>query len=85
MGFTISLLVAGLALDDEALADQARIGVLCASLMALVLAAAIFRLGDRFWPLPRPRARRCGAPSTATATTSSAISTPRSPSSTTRT
>ncbi len=54
MGFTISLLVAGLALDDEALADQARIGVLCASLMALVLAAAIFRLGDRFWPLPPP-------------------------------
>lgn len=54
MGFTISLLVAGLALDDEALADQARIGVLCASLLALVLAAVIFRLGDRFWPLPPP-------------------------------
>ena len=54
MGFTISLLVAGLALDDEALRDQARIGVLCASLLALVLAALIFRVGDRLWPLPPP-------------------------------
>ncbi|MCL3778050.1 MULTISPECIES: Na+/H+ antiporter NhaA [unclassified Actinomyces] len=55
MGFTISLLVAGLALDDEVARDQARIGVLCASLLALGLATIIFRLGDRFWPLPEDR------------------------------
>ncbi|CAM2949132.1 Na+/H+ antiporter NhaA [Actinomyces slackii] len=54
MGFTISLLVAGLALSDEALRDQARIGVLSASLLALALAAVIFRIGDRLWPLPPP-------------------------------
>lgn len=55
MGFTISLLVVGLALNDEASRDQARIGVLCASLLALVLAAVIFRLGDRYFPLPKAK------------------------------
>ncbi|WP_127841676.1 Na+/H+ antiporter NhaA [Actinomyces wuliandei] len=52
MGFTISLLVAGLALEGEAVRDQARVGVLCASLLALVLATVIFRVGERLWPLP---------------------------------
>ncbi|WP_243106688.1 Na+/H+ antiporter NhaA [Actinomyces lilanjuaniae] len=52
MGFTISLLVAGIALEDEAASDQARIGVLSASLLALALAATIFRLGDWLRPLP---------------------------------
>ncbi|MDO5285791.1 MAG: Na+/H+ antiporter NhaA [Actinomycetia bacterium] len=52
IGFTISLLVAGLALENEAARDQARIGVLCASLGALVLAALIFRIADRVSPLP---------------------------------
>lgn len=54
MGFTISLLVANLALDDEVLCDQARVGVLAASLLALVLATVLFRLGDRLAPLPPP-------------------------------
>ena len=54
MGFTISLLVANLALDDETLRDQARLGVLLASLGALLLAAVIFRVADRVRPLPPP-------------------------------
>ena len=54
MGFTISLLVIELAIDDEALADEARIGVLAASLLALLLGWAIFSLGNRFDPLPAP-------------------------------
>ncbi|MBO3724509.1 Na+/H+ antiporter NhaA [Actinomyces bowdenii] len=52
MGFTISLLVAGIALDEEAVRDQARIGVLCASAAALALAALIFRISDYLSPLP---------------------------------
>lgn len=35
MGFTISLLVVGLAVDDPELADEARVGVLLASVVAL--------------------------------------------------
>lgn len=54
MGFTISLLVVGLALEGQATADQARVGVLLASLLALLLAALVFRLGDRLRPLPPP-------------------------------
>lgn len=38
MGFTISLLVANIALEDDSLRDQARLGVLVASLAALALA-----------------------------------------------
>lgn len=54
MGFTISLLVVGIAIDGESAQDQARIGVLAASLIALVVAWLVFRLGDRFSPLPPP-------------------------------
>lgn len=54
MGFTISLLVANLALEDEALRDQARLGVLAASLGALLLATVIFRVSERISPLPPP-------------------------------
>ncbi|KQB83474.1 Na+/H+ antiporter NhaA [Corynebacterium lowii] len=55
MGFTISLLVTGLALDDEGQQAQARMGVLGASLLAVIVAAVIFRLGDRFRPLSEPK------------------------------
>lgn len=54
MGFTISLLVVGLAIDDQAVADQARVGVLMASALALFAAWLVFRAGDRFRPLPTP-------------------------------
>lgn len=62
MGFTISLLVANLALDDETLRDQARLGVLLASLGALLLAAVIFRVADRVCPLPPPPGERLCRP-----------------------
>lgn len=54
MGFTVSLLVANIALDDESLRDQARLGVLLASLVALLLATLIFQVSNRFAPLPEP-------------------------------
>jgi len=54
MGFTISLLVVGIAIDDPDAQDQARIGVLAASALALVVAWIVFRLGDRLSPLPTP-------------------------------
>ncbi|MGB3828087.1 MAG: Na+/H+ antiporter NhaA [Ornithinimicrobium sp.] len=51
IGFTISLLIVDLALgDDEALADEARIGVLAASLIAVVVGSTLFGLGRRFGP-----------------------------------
>lgn len=47
IGFTISLFIVDLALDDDpALADQARVGVLSASLLAALLGWAIFRIAD---------------------------------------
>jgi Na+/H+ antiporter NhaA len=45
IGFTISLFIVDLALPDPALADQARIGVFAASLIAAGLGALIFWLG----------------------------------------
>ncbi|GMA42254.1 Na+/H+ antiporter NhaA [Mobilicoccus caccae] len=54
MGFTISLLVASIAFEDEGSADQARVGVLTASLVALALGAAIFAVAGRLRPLPPP-------------------------------
>lgn len=62
MGFTISLLVTGLALDDAHAQDQARMGVLAASLLAVVVAAAVFRLGDRLVPLPEPKGEKLVRP-----------------------
>jgi Na+/H+ antiporter NhaA len=54
MGFTISLLVADLAFDDLRPKDDARSGVLIASLLAFALAWQVFRLGERLKPLPTP-------------------------------
>ncbi|AXE39938.1 Na+/H+ antiporter NhaA [Acidipropionibacterium virtanenii] len=54
MGFTISLLVAGMALDDPTAVDQARVGVIAASLLALGLSWVIFHLSKKFKPLPPP-------------------------------
>jgi len=45
IGFTISLFIVDLALPDAALADQARVGVFAASLIASGLGALIFFLG----------------------------------------
>jgi NhaA family Na+:H+ antiporter len=43
IGFTISLFIVDLAFDDPELADQARIGVLAASILATLLGWALFR------------------------------------------
>jgi hypothetical protein len=50
IGFTISLFIVDLAFDDEALADQARVGVLAASVLAALLGWALFRVADRRRP-----------------------------------
>jgi Na+/H+ antiporter NhaA len=47
IGFTISLFIVDLALDDGPLADEARIGVLAASVLAATLAWVVFRVADR--------------------------------------
>ncbi len=46
IGFTISLFIVDLALDDPELADEARIGVLVASVLAVLLGWALFRIAD---------------------------------------
>lgn len=50
LGFTISLFIVDLAFDDETAADQARVGVLVASVLAALLGWALFRLADRLRP-----------------------------------
>jgi len=56
IGFTISLFIADLAFDDEALKDQATIGILVGSVVAAVLGIILLRvLGERF-PLCSPDA-----------------------------
>ncbi len=58
MGFTISLLVASLALTDPRLQDEARVGVLLAAVLALALAWAVFAIGNQVRPLPTPADRK---------------------------
>lgn len=53
IGFTISLFIIDLAIDDPAKQDQARVGVLVASALAFLLGWAIFRVTDRLNP-PAP-------------------------------
>ena len=50
IGFTISLFIVDLALDDELLADEARVGVLAASLIAAALGWMLFRVDARLHP-----------------------------------
>lgn len=50
IGFTISLFIIDLAIDDPAKQDQARVGVLVASALALVLGWATFRITDWLSP-----------------------------------
>lgn len=50
IGFTISLFIVELAIDDEAVQNEARVGVLTASVVAFLLAALIFRISDRLHP-----------------------------------
>ncbi len=50
IGFTISLFIIDLAIHDPAKQDQARVGVLAASVLALVLGWATFRITDWLSP-----------------------------------
>ncbi|MET0704703.1 MAG: Na+/H+ antiporter NhaA [Mycobacterium sp.] len=50
IGFTISLFIIDLAIEEPAKQDEARVGVLAASVLAFALGWAIFRLTDRFSP-----------------------------------
>ena len=57
IGFTVSLLIAGLAFGDEALRDQATVGVLLAGALSLLSGWVVFRLaavlrGERTASLP---------------------------------
>ncbi len=53
IGFTISLFIIDIAIDDPLHQDEARVGVLLASLLAFVLGWAIFRITDWISP-PEP-------------------------------
>ncbi|MCV7054186.1 Na+/H+ antiporter NhaA [Mycolicibacterium gilvum] len=53
IGFTISLFIVDIAIDDPSRQDQARIGVLAASVLAFALGWAIFRITDWLSP-PEP-------------------------------
>ncbi|SFR84244.1 sodium/proton antiporter, NhaA family [Agromyces sp. CF514] len=50
IGFTISLFIVDLAIDDETAQNEARVGVLAASVIAFVLATIIFRISDAARP-----------------------------------
>lgn len=50
IGFTISLLVVGLSIPDPALADQARVGILAASLLSALVGFMLLRLAARRVP-----------------------------------
>jgi protein-disulfide isomerase len=50
IGFTISLFIVDIAIADPVLQDQARVGVLAASLLAFGLGAIIFKVVDRVSP-----------------------------------
>jgi NhaA family Na+:H+ antiporter len=47
IGFTVSIFISGLAFDDPALIDEAKIGILAASLVAAALALALLTVGRR--------------------------------------
>jgi NhaA family Na+:H+ antiporter len=47
IGFTVSLFVSGLAFDDAALADAAKVAILGASVVSAAAGAAVLSLGRR--------------------------------------
>ena len=53
IGFTISLFIVDIAIDDPGKQDEARVGVLAASVIAFLLGWAIFRITDLVSP-PQP-------------------------------
>lgn len=61
IGFTISLFIVALAIDDPEAQDLARVGVLAASVIAFLLGWAILSIGDRVQP-PMPVGARLVRP-----------------------
>ena len=49
IGFTVALLIVGLAFSDEALQDQAKVGVLLSAALAALLGWLVFRIAARFF------------------------------------
>ncbi len=47
IGFTVALFITGLAFDDPAVAEQARVGALAASVLAAAIGVAVFVAGSR--------------------------------------
>jgi NhaA family Na+:H+ antiporter len=47
IGFTVSLFIAGLAFDDPAINDEAKIGILAASVVAAIVGSLLLRSADR--------------------------------------
>lgn len=50
IGFTISLFIVDIAIDGEDAQNQARVGVLAASVIAFLVATIVFRVSDAFHP-----------------------------------
>ena len=47
IGFTVALLIANIVIDDPGAQNEARIGVIAASVIAATLGSVLFRMGDR--------------------------------------
>jgi protein-disulfide isomerase len=62
IGFTVALFIAELAFDDPAQRDEAKVGVLVASLIAALIATALFRLAARGGPSQDDRPQRLDRP-----------------------
>ncbi|MCC7183055.1 MAG: Na+/H+ antiporter NhaA [Rhodocyclaceae bacterium] len=62
IGFTISLLIVGHSIHDAALADQARVGILAASLLAAVAGFALLRLTAHRMPKAKARTTQLQPP-----------------------
>ncbi|NYF16706.1 Na+/H+ antiporter NhaA [Microbacterium sp. AK009] len=50
IGFTISLFIVDLAIDDDLAQNEARVGVLAASVLAFIVATIVFRVSDAMHP-----------------------------------
>lgn len=56
IGFTISLLIVGIAIDDPAAQDEARVGVLAASVLAFLIGLVVLKALDARRPVVQPGA-----------------------------